>query len=144
MCLTFPKFSAACFIQIFLRFRFRHYYQHVVFLKWMKAGPNLNSVGLILASTFGLEVATHLAYGVNGANPNLPRTDTDIINTVQTSEYHKNDEIQKASPKPKIVIADPSTNNQDSTIRLLQNGLTPSFWPKVRIVYTSVCFSKKI
>ena len=91
----------------------------------MKAGPNLNSVGLILASTFGLEVATHLAYGANGANPNLPRTDTDIINTVQTSEFanHKNDEIQKASPK--IVIADPSTNNPDSTIRLLQNGLTP-------------------
>ena len=41
-------------------FRFRHYYQHVVFLRWLKPSRNLNSVGLILASTFGMEVAAHL------------------------------------------------------------------------------------
>ena len=41
--------------------RFRHYYQHILTLKWLQPRAPDAPTGLILASTFGLQVAAHLA-----------------------------------------------------------------------------------
>ncbi len=47
-------------------YRFRHYYRHILLLRWLKPHPHNAPTGLILASTFGFQVAAHLAIGGNG------------------------------------------------------------------------------
>ena len=49
-------------INVFVILRFRHYYRHILLLKWLKPSAPNGATGLLLASTFGLQVAAHLAY----------------------------------------------------------------------------------
>lgn len=64
--------------------RFRHYYRHILLLQWLKPNSHNAPTGLILASTFGLQVAAHLAYSENHRN-----------------QLHSNDSsLKKTSPRP--------------------------------------------
>ena len=50
---------------VVLHSRFRHYYQHILTFRWLHPRQPDAPTGLILASTFGLQVAAHLALDHN-------------------------------------------------------------------------------
>ena len=53
------------FYNVVLHSRFRHYYQHILTFRWLHPRQPDAPTGLILASTFGLQVAAHLALDHN-------------------------------------------------------------------------------
>ena len=53
------------YYNVALHSRFRHYYQHILTFRWLHPRQPDAPTGLILASTFGLQVAAHLALDHN-------------------------------------------------------------------------------
>lgn len=82
-------------------------------------GPNLNSVGLILASTFGLEVAQHLAYGANKEEGAILNNASTAPGT-ETVQIHSKIEGNSANETPKVqfnIENDPITTAQSEVVQ---------------------------
>ena len=83
-------------------------------------GPNLNSVGLILASTFGLEVAQHLAYGTNKKEEGAIINNVSTAPGTETVQIHSKNEGNSANETPKVqfnIENDPITTAQSEVVQ---------------------------
>ena len=103
----------------FFFLRFRHYFRYVILLQWIR-GPNLNSVGLILASTFGLEVAQHLAYGTNKKEEGAIINNVSTAPGTETVQIHSKNEGNSANETPKVqfnIENDPITTAQSEVVQ---------------------------
>ena len=119
-------------------------------------GPNLNSVGLILASTFGLEVAQHLAYGTDKKEEGAILNNASTAPGTETVQIHSKNEGNSTNETPKVqfnIESDPITTAQSEVIQgksslrvtviLLKNSvanLVPQF---VRLLYINICRSNE-
>ena len=79
----------------------------------------MNSVGLILASTFGLEVAQHLAYGANNKQEGaiLNNASTAKTESVQINSKNEGNSVNE-TPKVQFNIEnDPITTAQSEVVQ---------------------------
>ena len=83
-------------------FRFRHYYCHILLLKWLKPTAPNGATGLLLASTFGLQVAAHLAYKDETETVDARSTLTQISSLASSTKSNRR--RTSTLPRPDIII----------------------------------------
>ena len=80
--------------------RFRHYYRHILLFKWLKpAAPN-GATGLLLASTFGLQVAAHLAYKEETETVDARSMVTQTSSVASSTKSNR----RRTLPRPDVII----------------------------------------
>ena len=101
--------------------RFRHYYCHILLLKWLKPSAPNGATGLLLASTFGLQVAAHLAYKDETETVDARSTVTQISSL--TSSTKSNRRRISTLPQPDIITLEeePSKPELDRKFNLTEN-----------------------
>ena len=67
------------YYDVVLHSRFRHYYQHILTFRWLHPRQPDAPTGLILASTFGLQVAAHLALDHHHEASQIEDMEDDVV-----------------------------------------------------------------
>ena len=117
---------------VVLHSRFRHYYQHILTFRWLHPRQPDAPTGLILASTFGLQVAAHLALDHNNHQTSQieDMEDVVVVNAKATDST-----LEKIERNPSRTTT--QTSSVTSSIISRRKILTLSGNPDPDIIITS-------
>ena len=120
------------FYNVVLHSRFRHYYQHILTFRWLHPRQPDAPTGLILASTFGLQVAAHLALDHNNHQTSQieDMEDVVVVNAKATDST-----LEKIERNPSRTTT--QTSSVTSSIISRRKILTLSGNPDPDIIITS-------
>ena len=118
---------------VVLHSRFRHYYQHILTFRWLHPRQPDAPTGLILASTFGLQVAAHLALDHNNHQTSQIEDMEDVV--VVNGNPATDSTLEKIERNPSRTTT--QTSSVTSSIISRRKILTLSGNPDPDIIITS-------
>ena len=120
---------------VVLHSRFRHYYQHILTFRWLHPRQPDAPTGLILASTFGLQVAAHLALDHN--NHEAASQIEDMEDVVVVNANATDSTLEKIERNPSRTTTQTSSVTSSITSRRKILTLGNSHAPDPDIIITS-------